>query len=687
MESERIKILAIDDNQDNLISLKALVMEAFPQALTLMALNGRAGLELAAREDPDVILLDVLMPEMDGFEVCEKLKADQKLSEIPVVFVTAMKGEKESRIRALECGAEAFLAKPIDESELTAQIRAMVKIKAANIEKRDEKARLATLVAEQTIELKNSHFATLKLLEDLKKENEARKSSEAALKDSEEKFSKAFLSSPYAITITRIEDGHFIEINDTFTAITGFSREEAIADSSIGLNLWVDTEERKRIISALMEGGNVKDREVQFRKKSGDVINASFCAQMINLKDKTFIISSINDITEHRKLEEQLRQSQKMEAIGQLAGGVAHDFNNMLMVIIGYCNMLRMSTEIESAAMERIEHINAAAEKAAQLTRGLLAFSRKQIMDIRPVNLNDIVQHVQKFLIRIIGEDIQLKFVSNGENLTAMADAGQIEQVLMNLATNARDAMPKGGLLSIETSIEEITAELAYCHGCDKPGRYALISVSDTGSGMDDETRCRIFEPFYTTKGIGKGTGLGMSIVHGIVTQHNGFIVVSSETDKGTTFKLYIPLVDAVDLKEEKEIPAELPKGGRETILVAEDDASLRKFVETLLTDYGYDVLPAEDGDDAVKKFKANLPKVNLVLMDMIMPKKSGMEAYKEIQSIQNDVKVLFTSGYAADFIQSREELDLGADLIMKPVKPIELLKKLREMLDRGVQR
>ncbi|MEI6704707.1 MAG: ATP-binding protein, partial [Deltaproteobacteria bacterium] len=360
------------------------------------------------------------------------------------------------------------------------------------------------------------------------------------------------------------------------------------------------------------------------------------------------------------------------------------DFNNILTVIMGYCGLLNMRSEkFDDKEKDAIEHISSAAEKAAQLTRGLLAFSRKQVMDTKPGNLNDVVQQVQKFLVRIIGEDIKLKAVYNDATLRVMADAGQIEQVLMNLATNARDAMPEGGALTIETGLQEVDDSFVHSHDWGKPGRYALISVSDTGTGMDEETRKRIFEPFFTTKEVGKGTGLGMAIVYGIVNQHNGFIYVISEQGKGTTFKIYIPLIDKEELTEIPESVVEPPKGGTETILVAEDDTSVRKVVETILINSGYEVINAEDGQDAVEKFSANSSRVKLILMDMVMPKKSGLEAYREIRQLKTDIKILFTSGYTADFIRSRGELDEGADLVMKPVKPFELLRKVREMLDR----
>ena len=404
----------------------------------------------------------------------------------------------------------------------------------------------------------------------------------------------------------------------------------------------------------------------------------------------TKFIAIIQDITEqkqaaeeNKRLELQLQQSQKMEAIGTMAGGIAHDFNNVLTVIMGYGRMMTINSSLSEQQKEYVEQIIAAAEKAARLTHGLLAFSRKQVMNPRPANLVEIVQRVQKFLARIIGEDIQLKSITSQAVLGVYVDSGQIEQVLINLATNARDAMRKGGLLTIETGLQMTDASVARTRGFGESVHYAVISVSDNGIGMDEDTCKRIFEPFFTTKELGKGTGLGMAIVYGIVKQHNGFINVYSEPGTGTTFRIYLPIIEGEHEPDEKLAVPALPQGGTETILVAEDESDVRTLMETVLTKFGYQVILAVDGQDAIEKFEANRDKVKLVLMDMIMPRKSGKEAYEAIRRLQADARVLYSSGYTMDFIQSRGELDDETDLILKPVQPMELLKKVREMLDK----
>ena len=390
----------------------------------------------------------------------------------------------------------------------------------------------------------------------------------------------------------------------------------------------------------------------------------------------------ITDITERKKLEGQLRQSQKMEAIGRIAGGIAHDFNNILTAIIGYASLLQMKMRKDDPLRRNAEQVITSAERAANLTQSLLAFSRKQISNPLPVNLNKIINRVESLLLRVIGEDIELKTMLSDKDLTVMADHVQTEQVLMNLATNARDAMPEGGLLTIETSTMEIDEEYVKVQGYGKLGRYALISVTDSGIGMDEKIKARIFEPFFTTKEIGKGTGLGLSIVYGIVKQHNGYINCYSEQGKGTTFRICLPIIKG-EVKEIKQAGISAQIGGTETVLVAEDEEEVRELTKVVLEEFGYSVIEAVNGDDAVKKFMENKDKVQLLLLDVKMPKMSGKEAYDRIRKIKPDIKTLFASGYPADYVYKKDMLGAGGDFVSKPISPTELLKKVREVLDK----
>ena len=431
-----------------------------------------------------------------------------------------------------------------------------------------------------------------------------------------------------------------------------------------------------------------------FQGKTGDMVfqmttlkgrNLWLDSRAVPLRnDRNEIIAMLaitRDITERRKLEEQLRQAQKMEAVGTFAGGIAHDFNNILTAIIGYASILQMKLAENNPLRMNVEHILTSAERGAQLTQRLLAFSRKQIINPKLVDLREIIRKMEHLLIRIMGENIALRTIPADEALMVTVDTGQMEQVLMNLATNARDSMPEGGTLTIETVSTELDEGYAMTHGYGKPGRYAVITVSDTGTGMAEETRVRIFEPFFTTKEIGKGTGLGLSIAYGIMKQHDGYINVYSEPGKGTTFKLYLPQIRS-EIKT-AHVQESIPfLSGIETILLAEDDSGVRNLTRKVLEESGYTVIEAVDGEDAVSKVTEHKERIQLVILDVVMPKKNGKEVYEEIKKTAPGIRVLFTSGYTANTMQTREFLDKGLHFIPKPVSPKQLLQKVREVLD-----
>jgi signal transduction histidine kinase len=393
-------------------------------------------------------------------------------------------------------------------------------------------------------------------------------------------------------------------------------------------------------------------------------------------------IELIRNVTEQKKLENQLRHSQKMEAVGTLAGGIAHDFNNILNVVLGYGSMVMATLAVGTPAKEQMHEVLLAAERAAVITKRLLVFSRKQIVEMKSVNINDVILGLQKMLFQVVRESIALNLDLTDYPLIVLADGGQLEQVLINLAANARDAMPTGGRLTIGTGLVDVDEENVAAYGYGKPGRYALITVADTGKGMDAETQKKIFEPFFTTKGVGEGTGLGLAISYGIIKQHSGYLTVYSEPDEGTVFKIYLPLsaeAASPDMKTEGVFPV---KGGQETILVAEDDAALRKLARIVLESFGYTVITAEDGEEAIAKFMENGERIGLVLLDMIMPKKNGKEVSEVIRKVCPGMKILFMSGYTMEIVTNKELLDAGFDLIQKPFLSKELLTRVREVLD-----
>ena len=384
---------------------------------------------------------------------------------------------------------------------------------------------------------------------------------------------------------------------------------------------------------------------------------------------------------EKAHLESQLRQSQKMEAIGTLAGGIAHDFNNILTAIIGYGSLLQMNMEAGDPKKIYADHILASSQKAAALTQSLLAFGRKQVIELKPRKVSEVIREAEELLKRLLTEDIEFRVVRGASDMVVKADITQIAQVLMNLVTNARDAMPKGGKLTLETKAVYLGNEFIQVHGFGEAGDYASISVTDTGIGIDSKTREKIFEPFFTTKEVGKGTGLGLSIVYGIIKQHNGYINVESEPGSGTTFVIYLPMVKT-RVKEVSGVREEA-RGGDETILVAEDNDEVRRLAKEILTSRGYTVIEAIDGEDAIRRFAEHEREIDLLLLDVVMPRMNGKETHEAIKKINPLVKVLFTSGYTGDVVLDKGVHDESINFISKPLSPDEMLRKVREVLDK----
>ncbi len=507
--------------------------------------------------------------------------------------------------------------------------------------------------------------------------------SEVLLRESEEKFRTLFEESRDAFYIST-PAGKFLEINPAGVELFGYNSREELLAIDIGQKLYVSQKDRERFVEFVDRAGYAKDYPVRMRRKDGAVLNVAITSTAVRNSEGAVVAfrGVISDETERKKLEEQLRQSQKMESIGTLAGGVAHDFNNILTVILGYGNVVRKKMSVDDPQLLNVQHILDAADRAARLTKDLLMFSRKQPIDRRPVDLNESIQKLAKFLTRVIGEDIAFKTTLSGGAISVLADSYQLDQVLMNLATNARDAMLRGGAFTIATELVWLNESFTSAHGLGRPGNYAVISASDTGRGMDEETRQRIFEPFFTTKEVGKGTGLGLSVVYGIVQQHDGQVTVYSEPGHGTTFRIYLPVNETNASAETAAIVEEIPVGGTETILLAEDEKNVREMTQLLLEDFGYTVITAIDGEDAVKKFSEHQDRIQLLLFDLIMPVMSGKDAYDEIRKLRPDIKVIFASGYDPDQVRQKALLAQNVPVVYKPVPMAVLLKKMREVLD-----
>jgi len=471
----------------------------------------------------------------------------------------------------------------------------------------------------------------------------------------------------------------------------GFTRDEIIGKDVTGMSFKESSHTSKESQELMRKTVNEGPQTFEWlsKRKNGEPFWAEVILSSALINKTDCIIAAVRDITERKeaeeerkKLQNQLYQVQKMESVGQLAGGIAHDFNNILATIMGYGSIMQDSMKEDDPNRESLEEIMNSADRAANLTQSLLAFSRKQLINPKEIEINEHILRIEKFLTRIIGEDIILTTELLSEKLWIYADATQIEQVLMNIAANARDAMPSGGRLIISTYSEFLKEDDVITIGYGIAGECAVIEISDTGTGMDEETRKKIFDPFFTTKETGKGTGLGLSIVYGIIRQNKGHISVYSEKGKGTTFRIYLPLITAEKISEPSSLKEISINGGVETILLAEDNETLREINSKVLKNYGYTVISAENGEEAILKFRENKDRIDIIILDIIMPKKNGREVFDEAKRLRPDIKVLFTSGYPADLIAKQGVLEKGINFIPKPSPTNKLLRKIRELLD-----
>lgn len=697
--SSNAQILVVDDTAANLkLLVDILNIAGFS---VRPAPSGKFALRSIALELPDIILLDVNMPEMNGYEVAKIIKSDSQYKDIPIIFISAL-DDTTNKVKGFEAGGVDYITKPFQTAEILARINTHLTIRKLQMETVSINAKLfeenkIRRAAELSLnEHKNNLEITIRrrtqeLLESnqiLHKEVQIRKDAEAQLKESQERYKAIFDNSGEALALINSE-GTILMINREFEKLIVNTKENIENKRK-----WTDYVLNKEGIARLIT------HEIR-KRRTTENWSSSFYFQIIStsgiIHDVQAIVSiipgisqaivALSDITDEKKaeeeknkLKEQLTQSQKMEAIGNLAGGIAHDFNNILTGIIGSGEMLQLTIPKDSAANKYINQIMSLSDKAANITKRLLSFSRKQYFDLKPIPASAIFEDNEKLLRMLLTEDIELQIEQSPKEMYLYADVTQLYQVIMNLVSNAKDAMTKGGKISITTEEIEMNEEFITANSFGKIGKYLKIILSDSGIGMSEETMQKAFEPFFTTKEVGKGTGLGLSIVYGIVTQHNGYINISSEKGKGTTFFIYLPLIapKIADNNSTKTNSA----GGNETILIADDNNEVRQFVSMFLKMKGYNTIEAKDGEDAVNQYKALYQSIDLLILDVVMPKKNGKEVADEVKKVNPNANILFISGYTSDIISNKGVDDGEINFVTKPITPTKLYEAVRNALD-----
>jgi PAS domain S-box-containing protein len=713
------EILIVEDSPTQAQHLKHLLETSHYQVE--VASQGKEALAILEKRKPLLIISDVIMPEMDGFEFCRNVKSDETLKDIPVVLVTSLSGPHDV-IRGLQSGADNFIRKPYDEKYILSRVRYIlanrelrkteksqmgleIYIEGAKYFVNAERQQILDLLIstyDEAVrlneELKNSLESLNELREHLeetvKKRTAAltseiaeRKKIAEALRQNEER-TRAILETANEAFIVIDSSGIIIDWNRQAEITFGWPRGEILG------KFLVET-----LIPPQYRAAHKKGFSRFFRTGEGPVLNKRLELSALRRDGKEFPIeitiwplktgntyqfnAFVRDITERKKMEEQLRQSQKMEAIGNLAGGVAHDFNNLLTVINGYTELMSGSLKSGDPFFEAVEEIQKAGQRAASLTSQLLSFSRRQVVQPRIISVNDLILDMDKMIRRLLTESIEVITIPKPDIFPVKVDPGLFQQVLMNLVVNARDAMPGGGKLVIETKNIFIDEKYITEHVGVAPGDYVMIAVTDNGCGMTEEVKSRIFEPFFTTKSVGKGTGLGLATSYGIVEQAGGHIRVYSEPGHGTTFKIYLPRAVEAVIPLQKQKTESLPRGS-ETVLLVEDEPLVRNLAAQVLRAQGYEVLEASNGQEALETAKSRSDNpIHLLVTDLIMPRMGGKELGQKFKELFPRVKMLFTSGYAADAVIQQGILKDDIAFIQKPFSPRELAVKVRHALDR----
>ncbi len=686
------RVLLVDDNEPNLYYLSALLRAHGYE--TESARHGAEALVKARRSPPDLVVSDLLMPVMDGYTLLRQWTADPHLRGVPFVVYTATYTEPEDEDLARGLGARAFILKPAEPEAFIARLRAVQSEAAPAPSALPTPPPENGLFAEYSeVLIRKLEQKTLQLEETnraLHTDVAAREATEAALRASEANLRLLTEAMPQLVWVSRA-DGKNVFTNQRWGEYTGLAASASEGDR------WIDPfhpDDRARVSAAWAEAiatGGTYSLEARIRRHDGAY--RWWLVRGVPQRDGSGAITKwlgtctdIDDIkrtaADLEQAHSQLRQAQKMEAIGRLAGGVAHDFNNLLSVILSYTTLVLDEMAPDAPMREELGEVRRAGERASDLTRQLLAFSRQQMLQPRVLDLGKVLRDMEKMLRSLLGEDVDLALATEGLAGKVHVDPSQIEQIVMNLSINARDAMPRGGKLTIEATDVELDQSYVALHPGAAAGWYVMLAATDCGAGMDAATRERIFEPFFTTKEKGKGTGLGLSTVFGIVEQSHGHIEVYSEPGVGTCFKIYLPRTDRQAAEPEHlSLPVAAALRGSETVLVVEDDSQVRAMTCAILRRSGYRVMEAGDGDAALALSGSFEGEIHLLLTDVVMPRMSGREVAEHIAATRARIKVLYVSGYTDKSIVHHGILDDGIAFLQKPITPDALLRRIREVL------
>jgi PAS domain S-box-containing protein len=698
MELHMSRILVIEDSPTQAQMLTtSLAAEGFDFQVVA---DGQQGLKLVQGCDFDLVVTDVLTPELSGCELCRRIKDDPAHHHVPVILLTAL-ADPVDIVRAIASGADSVIPKPLDTALLLARIRSLFANRSLRAQSK-LKAGIEAILSGQSVTITSDKEQILDLLlstcEEIIRANRALQGSRDELHSararveqhneqladrarlSEQKYHTLMEGANDAIFLLD-STGKVLEANHRAEELLGQTRMSIQGRPFDEMMPPAERDGEREAFRQLLVSGNVRADNVRFCRANGELVNIDWSASLVTVDGQQLVFVIVRDATERTRLEEKLRQAQKMEAVGRLAGGVAHDFNNLLTVINGYSELIQAQLSRDHPARALIAEVTKAGDRAATLTRRLLAFSRQQVIAPRVLDLNEVVADTEKMLRRLIGEDIELTTTPGADLGHIKADPGQVEQIIVNLAVNARDAMPTGGKLTLATWNAENGENGAQPAAKVQPTRYVILAVMDTGCGMDAATQAHLFEPFFTTKQMGKGTGLGLATVDGIVKQMGGFIEVDSGVGQGTVFRIFLPRVDEpVTGKSSPTLGFELT--GTETILLVEDQGAVRELATQALRLCGYTVLEADNAHAALAINARHTAPIHLLVTDVVMPGMSGRELAARLTILRPEMKVLYLSGYTNDAVVQRGVLHEEAHFLQKPFTGTILARTVRAMLD-----